>query len=277
MASNLVGDSSAVERILMSHATLKPVPPLEPIAMAALEAGRISMEAGANARNVEECVALVARGLGAERVDLRIGYASLAITIGIADSGITRMRNVGRLGVNQRLGQQVWDLAESVGTLHLTVEQTMAELKALAQLSVRHHPWVVALAVGLACAAFGRLLGMDWKGIGPVLLASTLGQYIRHKLLGWRVNGFICAMLVSFLSAVIAGLGAQWAGSGTRAIAMVASILLLVPGVPAVNALSDILEGHPSLGSARVVSVMTTLVFMAAGLWCAQVLVDHWR
>lgn len=259
----------------MDHAVLKPVPPLEPIAMAALEAGRISMEAGANARNVEECVALVARGLGADRVDLRIGFASLAITIGIGDSGITRMRNVGRLGVNQQLGQEVWDLAGSVGPQRLTAEQTMAELNALAQASVRHHPWAIALAVGLACTAFGRLLGMDWKAAGPVLLASTMGQYIRNKLLGWRVNGFICSMLVSFLSAVIAGAGAQWAGSGTRSIAMVASILLLVPGVPAVNALSDILEGHPSLGSARVVSVMTTLVFMAAGLWCAQALVEH--
>ena len=40
------------------------------------------MEAGAGARSVKEIAAQVAIGLGAERMDLQVGYASLAITIG---------------------------------------------------------------------------------------------------------------------------------------------------------------------------------------------------
>ena len=69
-----------------------PTPTLEPIAMAALDAGRMLMEAGANANSIDAIVARFARGLGADRVDLRIGYASLAVTIGIGPNGITRMR-----------------------------------------------------------------------------------------------------------------------------------------------------------------------------------------
>jgi len=53
--------------------------------------------------------------------------------------------------------------------------------------------------------------------------------------------------------------------------------LLLVPGVPAVNALSDILEGRPTLGSARVVTIIMTLVFIAAGLWVGPVLLGLWH
>ncbi len=53
---------------------------------------------------------------------------------------------------------------------------------------------------------------------------------------------------------------------------MIASILLLVPGVPSVNAQNDILEGHPTLGSARAVTVAVILIFVAAGLWFGQVL-----
>ena len=82
--------------------------------MVALEAGRMSMEAGASASSVQGIVEMVAHGLGAERVDLRIGYASLAITIGIDETGITRMRRVGDLGVNQRLIQGLWDLGKRV-------------------------------------------------------------------------------------------------------------------------------------------------------------------
>src|ERR1044072_3565731 len=87
-------------------------PALEPIDMVALDARRLLMESGASAASVDEMVVIVAKGLGADRVDLRVGYASLAITIRIGDGGITRMRKVGHLGVNERMGEEVHELAE---------------------------------------------------------------------------------------------------------------------------------------------------------------------
>ena len=242
--------------------------------MTALDAGRMLMEAGANAKRTEEIVKVVAHGLGAERVELRIGYASLAITIGICDSGITRMRKVGPIGANHRLAQNLWDLAGEVARGDLTPEQTRGGLARLAKETPRHALWLTALAVGLACSAFGRLLGVDWHGTGPVLLAATIGQYVRGRLLGRHVNMFICTTLVSFLSSALGGIGARWFWSNTIPTAMVASILLLVPGVPAVNAQTDILLGHPTLGSARLATVVMILVFMAAGLWVGESAVE---
>lgn len=232
------------------------------------------MEAGANARSTEDIVKAVAYGLGAERVELRVGYASLGITIGIGDSGITRMRKVGPIGVNQQLDQILWDLAGKVAGGELTTEQTRGHLARLAKETPRYALWLTALAVGLACAGFGRLLGVDWYGIGPVLLAATIGQYVRGRLLGRHVNLFISTTLVSFLSAALGGIGARWLGSNTVATAMVASILLLVPGVPAVNAQTDILLGRPTLGSARLATVVMILVFMAVGLWAGEFAVE---
>jgi uncharacterized membrane protein YjjP (DUF1212 family) len=202
---------------------------------------------------------------------LRIGYASLAITIGIGPNGITRMREVGHLGVNQRLDQELRHLGNRVARQELTTEETRAELTRLATKTPRHSAWVMAVSVGLACAAFGRLLGVDWLGTGPVFLAATIGQLVRREMLTRHMNVFICATLVSFLSSLLGGLGAQWVGSKEVTTAMIASILLLVPGVPSVNAQSDILDGHPTLGSARAVTVAVVLIFAAAGLWLGQV------
>ena len=247
-------------------------PALEPIAMVALDAGRMLMEAGASANGIDTIVAKFARGLGADRVDLRIGYASMAITIGIGHNGITRMREVGHLGVNQRLDQELWHLADRVARGELTTAQTRDELTRLTKHTPRHSAWVMAVAVGLACAAFGRLLKVDWPATGPVFIAACIGQFVRRELLTRHVNVFICATLVAFLGSLLGGLGAHWAGSGTVTTAMIASILLLVPGVPSVNAQSDILDGHPTLGSARAVTVAVILIFAAAGLWLGQVL-----
>ena len=249
-----------------------PAPALEPLAMAALDAGRMLMEAGASATSIDAIVAKVARGLGADRVDLRVGYASLAITIGIGPNGITRMREVGTLGVNQRLDHDLWSLAERVSRGELTVSETRAELNRLGTRTPRHSTWVMAVAVGLACAAFGRLLKVDWLGTGPVFFAATIGQWVRRDLLARHVNVFICATVVAFVGSTLGGLGAHWAGSGTVTTAMIASILLLVPGIPCVNAQSDILDGHPTLGSARAITVAVILIFVTAGLWLGQVL-----
>lgn len=250
-------------------------PALEPIAMVALEAGRMLMEAGAGAKGVEQIVNAFASGLGAERVDLRIGYASLAITIGIGPNGITRMRKVGHLGVNQRLDQELRHLAQRVSRGGLSLAQTRKELERITETTPRHSSFVMAVAVGLACAAFGRLLHVDWAGTAPVFLAATIGQLVRRELLARHVNVFICAAFVSFLSSFLGGIGAHWAGSNAVTTAMIASILLLVPGVPAMNAQRDILEGHPTLGSARAVSVGMILIFVAAGLWIGQMFMGY--
>jgi hypothetical protein len=53
------------------------------------------MEAGASAHSVEEIAIQVAIGLGADRIDLRVGCASLAITVVIGPDWITRMRKIG--------------------------------------------------------------------------------------------------------------------------------------------------------------------------------------
>ena len=107
---------------------------------------------------------------------------------------------------------------------------------------------------------------MDWAGVGPVFAASALGQAVRRRLALHKVNVFIATTIVSFLGSILCGLGARWAGSQTVPIAMAAAVLMLVPGVPSVNAQYDILEGSPTLGSARAVWVVMILIFMTVGV-----------
>jgi uncharacterized membrane protein YjjP (DUF1212 family) len=250
---------------------------LEEIAMLAMEFGRLLMECGASAQIVDEYVVRVARGLGAERVDLRIGYASLAITVGIGGEGITRMRKVGALGVNQRLDQALRVLGRRLEAGEIPAGATRAELERLVRETPRHPGWFVDLAVGLACASFGRLLGADWPAFGPIFAAAATGQFLRRQLLARQVNVFITATLVAFTSAVLGGLASRWAGSVTVDAAMTAAVLLLVPGVPSLNAQYDILDGRPTLGSARAVWVVVTLIFLTAGVWLGQMLLGEGR
>jgi uncharacterized membrane protein YjjP (DUF1212 family) len=250
---------------------------LEAIAMLSMEFGRLLMESGASARFVDEIVGMVARGLGAERVDTRIGYASLAVTARIGGGGITRMRKVGPLGVNQRLAHSLRELAGEVQRRKCTVSVAQARLNSLTQASPRHPGWLGDIAVRGACVAFGRLLGIDWVALVPVFLAAALGQWSRRVLAALQMNVFVAATFAGFIASALSGLGARLLGSLTMDTAMIASVLFLVPGVPSLNAQNDILEGYPTLGSARAVSVLVNLVFLTVGLWLGQMLLGEWR
>ncbi len=240
--------------------------------MLSMEFGRLLMECGASARIVDEYVTRTARGLGAQRVDLRIGYASMAITVGIGGGGITRMRKVGSLGVNQRLDRALRQLSARIERGEIRGAEARVELERLVRDTPRHPGWFIDVAVGVACAAFGRLLGVDWAAVGPVFAAAAFGQWFRRRLAARQANVFIAATLVAFVASVLSGLGASLAGSQTVDTAMTAAVLLLVPGVPSLNAQNDILDGRPTLGSARAVWVAVILVFITAGVWLGQII-----
>jgi uncharacterized membrane protein YjjP (DUF1212 family) len=250
---------------------------LEDIAMTAMEFGKLLMECGAASAIVDEYASRVATALGAETVDLRIGYASLAITVRARGKGVARMRRVGQLGVNQRLDQAVRQLARRVEAGEVAMAAVRGELARVVRETPRHPGWFVDLAVGLACASFGRLLGVDWLAFGAVFVAAALGQCFRRLLIRRQVNVFIAATLVSFVASVLSGIGSRLAGSATVDTAMTAAVLLLVPGVPSLNAQYDILNGRPTLGSARAVWVAVTLIFLTIGVWLGQMALGEGR
>jgi len=219
---------------------------------------------------VREGMRLIAQGLGANVVGERVGYASLTLTVGAGQETITRMIDVGPHGVNYRLDVAARRYAAAVARdggapaeVHETIDRLARETP--------HHPlWLVAPATGLACAAFGRLLGVDWPAFLPIFVAGALGQWLRVWLRARQANACLIAALVAFVAGAIGGFGARAAGSASAELALIASTLLLVPGVPATNAQTDIMEGFPTVGSARAVSVAMIMVFATIGIWGAE-------
>lgn len=245
---------------------------LERIAHTALAPGRIMMECGASVAVVHAAVERIAKAFGVEVLGIRAGHGSLEITLHDRGHTITRMVAVGRLGVNHRLDQAVQGLTTHVSKGGMALEDIDAEVARLVKETPHHSPLVVAIAVGIACASFGRLLGIDWTASGAVLIAGTIGQYTRHQLAQRGVNVFLVAAIIAFLSATLGGAGSILFQSKTTNLAMIASTLLLVPGVPSTNAQTDIMDGYPTMGIASAVWVFMIMVFASVGIWFAEAL-----
>lgn len=243
---------------------------LERIAMVALHAARLLLECGAKVKVVHEGVELIVRGLGVNFVGGRAGYASHEITVSSGNNTITRMIAVGRHGVNHRLDYALRAMCVRVSKGDMTPSGVEAEIVRLVRETKRYRPVCVAGAVGIACASFGRLLGIDWSAFGPVLVAGAMGQYGRHLLLSKGINQYVVSAVIAFVASGLGGFGAHFLGSQTVALSMMASILLLVPGIPATNAQTDIMDGYPAMGSARAVTVLMVMIFATVGVWIAE-------
>lgn len=243
---------------------------LEQIALASLACARVLMETGSRAMTVHECCRLIATGLGADIIGVRVGYASISVTLRSEMNTITRMVTVPRHGMDHRLNQSTRDLVAHAAQTAMPPADIVARLEAIAAASPHHPAAVVVIAVGLACAAFGALLGTDTRALAPIFLASAIGQFLRRTLLGRQNNAYVVTAITAFAAAFLCGTMARAAGSATAGLATIASTLLLVPGVPATNGQADILDGLPTIGSARVVSMLMTMVFVSIGILCAQ-------
>ncbi len=245
---------------------------LEQIALVALRCARVLMQCGSSVRVIHECGALLAGCRGVELLGMRVGYASITITLSRDGNSITRMATVPPPGVNQRLDQAVRTLVREASETCMPVAELSERLDRLMHDVPRYPDWLVVTAVGFACAAFAGLLGADALALPAVAVASGAGQVLRMFLHRRGVNLFVVVTAVALLAAFLGGLGARLSGSFTQELALVSSTLLLVPGVPATNAEMDVVDGYPTLGSARAVSVLMVMVFIAVSIWLAQIL-----
>ena len=249
--------------------------PLAQVARLCLSAGRLMLLTGANGRMVHEAISEIAGALGCDTVEVFCQHAAILVTIHRGEHSFIQMNKAPEHGVNLRRTQAVQQIIRDLSAGRLDCACAQAAIDRIPETTAAYPVWFVCLCTGLACGAFGRLLGADWQSFLPIIVASAGGQWLRHTLLHQRHNIFVVAGVISFVSATLAGFGARLCGSTHASIATVAAVLLLVPGVAVLNAQVDILEGKPNLAAARALRVLYLLMFMALGLALAQTLVLH--
>lgn len=249
------------------------LPALSATAQLVISIGRHLMECGSSASLVHDEASTAARNLGCDSVEMYCQHAAIIVTLRRDEEVCVQMGKVGEHGVNLRRLEAVRKIVRRIVTHDLDCSEAQKALDTVQRTTPSYPIWVVCLCTGLACSAFGRLLGIDWPSFLPVLAGSAVGQWVRHALFVRKHNVFITSGIVSFVSAFLAGLGARFFGGGHLEITTVSAVLLLVPGVPVLNTQADVIEGKPNLAAARGLRVMYLLLFMTLGLVAAQRLV----
>ena len=128
------------------------------------------------------------------------------------------------------------------------------------------NPVLLRFLVACANAAFCRLFDGDAVAMGLVFGATLAGFYLRQKLLHWGMDVKITFFCCAFAASLLASPGLIFGWGATPQTAMAASVLFLIPGIPLINAMMDILDGHVLMAVSRLVQASTLIVCIALGL-----------
>jgi len=133
------------------------------------------------------------------------------------------------------------------------------------------HPLFVLLLASLANASFCRLFGGDWCSTGIVFTATMAGMFLKQKMSATSLNHFVIFIMSAFIASLCASTSLIF--DTTSDIALATSVLFLVPGVPLINGVIDIVEGHTLTGFARLTQAGLLIICIAIGLATTLLLV----
>jgi uncharacterized membrane protein YjjP (DUF1212 family) len=248
---------------------MEPVP-IEDVAHQTLHVGRLLLGSGADTAEVQESMVRFAAAFGCE-THLVVTYEALLLTIVSGEQFRTKISyRVPAMNVNMAAVAAVSNVLGEVEAGHWRLSEAQKELDDVEDRSPVYGRWLIVFALGLTAASLARLFGGDWPTFWVSWLAGSLGMWLRQVLGRRGFNPFFIPFAAAFLSGVIGGAAVLLGVSATPALCLVAPGMIIVPGVPLVNALQDMIKNHITVGVARLGLGSLITLAITFGLFAAM-------
>lgn len=227
---------------------------------------------GAESALVENLARRLGEALGVDRVEVGVFANCIVLTTLSERHCVTTVRRSPDRGVNMHVVTEVQRAVLAAERGELDAPAFRARLEAIAPF---HYPrWLVSLAIGLSCASFARLAGADWVSCAVVVVASGLAMSLRLIVSRLHFSPVVNFFVAAFVATSLAGLAELRNVGGTPRIALASCVLLLIPGFPLINGVSDLVKGYANTGIARIAYAMLLTAASCAGILVAMV---AWR
>ncbi|MGB5446288.1 MAG: threonine/serine exporter family protein [Psychromonas sp.] len=236
----------------------------------AVKAGQLLHQHGAESRLIEQTTQRLGIALGAQGIELSVSSDAIVITSLCDGHCITTTRRCYDRGINMQMVcdvQRICVMAEKQLLDAALVKERLNRLKPM-----KYNRWLVVLMIGLSCSSFSHFFGGDLEVYITTFFASAAAMTIRQELAHRHHNPFINFAVAAFVATTIASMGVIFEFGEKPEVAMAASVLLLVPGFPLINAVSDMLKGHISMGIARWVFASILTISVSFGIVASMML-----
>ena len=227
---------------------------------------RLDMNIGRMARTwgLRECLTIMPRHL------------HLTVTDAAGEDLFTAIETVEGAGISFSLNTRLSRLSWQVHDNTLSIDEATRRFDAImAEGPGGLAPLAQTFLTGVANASFCRLFGGDAVAMAVVAVATMAGICVKSALLRRRVDLRLAVLAAAFVSAVLAAGDALFGLGSTPDIALGASVLYLVPGVPLLNSFSDLVYRHYICAFSRLTDALVITACLSAGLCGAMLLMGR--
>ncbi|GAL06956.1 threonine/serine exporter ThrE family protein [Photobacterium aphoticum] len=225
-------------------------------------AGQRLLQHGAESALVMDVARRLGLALGVDSVEVSLSASSMVLTTVSSERCITTTRQCQDRGLNMQVVTEIQRVC-------ILAERGMLDVDGVHQRLEKIQPWrynrfLVIVMIGLSCASFSRLAGGDWPVFMLTFFASAIGMFVRQEIAHCHFNPLLNFGITAFVTTLISGFGEIYQIGETPFIAMASSVLMLVPGFPLINAISDMVKGYVNMGIARW--TMASLLTLATSM-----------
>lgn len=232
----------------------------------ALWAGQMLLQWGADSARVEETIHRIGTGLGCDWLDIVVTVDAIIATTINNHEFRTKVRRAPFRGVNMARIVAINNASYQIQKGQLDRFALRQTLRQIDQEAPIYNRWLVIVGVAVACGAFSDLFGGDIQACLATVFAAGVATFSRQELAKRFYNPLLIVIVVAAVAGGLASTAARLLGSETVSTAIAASVLLLVPGVPLINAAEDFINGYSQNGVVRAVYGGIISLAIALGL-----------
>ncbi|MBR1806668.1 MAG: threonine/serine exporter family protein [Selenomonadaceae bacterium] len=232
-----------------------------------LTVGQLLMENGADTTQIVRDMKRVAAFMGIDeaKFHLHIMFTTLMLNISDEHHSHTSFRKCPKHGVNMKTISAVSRLTWRALREHYTLDEFKSELDAVAK-RPRYPQWLTILAAGSGCGSFCTLFGCDFNAAIYTAISAMVGKIVQMQCAErFGINPYMSMMIAAFSAVSVADL-MHFLPTSTPWHPMIAASLFLVPGVPIINAFSDMLNTYLISGTARILHTLIIVGASAFGI-----------
>ncbi|MTI14621.1 threonine/serine exporter family protein [Sansalvadorimonas verongulae] len=221
------------------------------VARLLIDIGVLLLKSGAHTERTIRNLKRVAAAFGYEP-DIFVAFSGLTLTIHGDKQSTTLFGRVSAHGVHLSTLAAISRLTWRVESERLSIAEIYQELEVIKALP--HYPrWIILLMIGLGCGALARIAGAEWLVVIATVVASSVALSVRMQLTKWNVNFFLVVMASAMTATVLGGMATSLHLGRSSDLAVASSVLFLIPGVPLINGIMDLINGYMTIGLARLV------------------------
>lgn len=238
-----------------------------------LKTGQLLMESSADTNRIMRNMMRTAAFLGLPEENLHIFLSYTMIMVNLSDDqhSYSKFQRCERHGINMTIISAISKLSWRAIKEDYSLERYSQELDEIQHRKRNYTPWQVAIGAGFACGGFCIQFGCDWMAFFYASLAAIIGFRTRAKCLEFGINNYMGIAIAAFVSTFLAWASTLLPNSWTSTPwhPLLACALFIVPGVPIINFVDDMLDNYISVGLTRAANTVLMVGAMSFGIVAA--------